>query len=85
MDVEKPWYVERAPATAEDAARTFAAFTQRRMFVGHFHRWLAVTPDGPLHWSGESPLRLETDVRYLVVVAAICDCMAHFMTPRLTC
>jgi Calcineurin-like phosphoesterase superfamily domain len=73
MDVEQPWYVERAPTTALAAARNFAAFTQRRMFVGHFHRWLAVTPDGPLPWSGESPIQLEPEVRYLVVVAAVCD------------
>jgi hypothetical protein len=72
-DVEQPWYVERAPATAEDAARNFAAFPHRRMFVGHFHRWLAVTPEGPLAWSGESPIRFAPDVRYLVVVGAVCD------------
>jgi hypothetical protein len=73
MDAEQPWYVERAPATAEDAARNFAAFTERRMFVGHFHRWLAVTPDGPLKWSGERPIPFDPDVRYLVVIAAVCD------------
>jgi hypothetical protein len=72
-DVEQPWYVERAPETAEAAARNFAAFPHRRMFVGHFHRWLAVTPDGPLAWSGERPIRFDPDQRYLVVVAAVCD------------
>jgi hypothetical protein len=72
-DIEQPWYVERAPETAEAAERNFAAFPHRRMFVGHFHRWLAVTPKGPLSWSGDRPIRFDLDQRYLVVVAAVCD------------
>jgi hypothetical protein len=72
-DVEQPWYVERAPANAQDAARNFAAFRHRRMFVGHFHRWLAVTPDGPLAWAGEGPIRLDPAIRYLVVIGAVCN------------
>jgi Calcineurin-like phosphoesterase superfamily domain len=72
-DVTQPWYVERVPETAEAAARNFAAFPHRRMFVGHFHRWLAVTPEGALAWSGDQPIRFEHDRRYLVVVAAVCD------------
>ena len=72
-DVAQPWYVERAPMTAEAAARNFTAFPHRRMFVGHFHRWLAVTPDGPVAWSGKRPIQFDPDLRYLVVVAAVCD------------
>ncbi len=72
-DVQQPWYVERAPTTAQAAARNFAAFSHRRMFVGHFHRWLAVTPEGPLDWPGDRPLQLDRAIRYLVVVAAVCD------------
>ncbi|HZW29708.1 MAG TPA: metallophosphoesterase family protein [Isosphaeraceae bacterium] len=72
-DVEQPWYVERAPETAEAAARNFAAFPHRRMFVGHFHRWLAVSPRGALPWSGERPIRFRADRRYLVVIAAVSD------------
>jgi hypothetical protein len=72
-DVQQPWYVERAPTTAEAVARNFAAFPHRRMFVGHFHRWMAVTPEGPVDWRGESPMGMAADVRYLVVVAAVCN------------
>jgi hypothetical protein len=72
-DVQQPWYVERAPETAEAAAPHFAAFPHRRMFVGHYHRWLAVTPGGALPWSGESPIAFDPDRRYLLVVAAVCD------------
>jgi hypothetical protein len=71
-DVEQPWYVERPPRTAEAAAPNFAAFPHGRMFVGHYHRWLAVTPSGALDWSGERPIQFEPDQRYLVVIAAIC-------------
>ncbi len=72
-DIEQPWYVERAPETVEAAARNFAAFPNRRMFVGHFHRWLAVTPEGPMDWRGNRPIRFEANHRYLVVVAAVRD------------
>jgi Calcineurin-like phosphoesterase superfamily domain len=72
-DITQPWYVERAPSTALAAARNFAAFSHKRMFVGHFHRWLAVTPEGPLDWAGDRPFLLDPDIRYLVVVAAVCD------------
>jgi Calcineurin-like phosphoesterase superfamily domain len=73
MDVTQPWYVERIPETAESLARNFDAFEQHRMFVGHFHRWHAVTPDGALDWSGDRPIRFDHDRRYLVVVGAVCD------------
>jgi hypothetical protein len=72
-DIQQPWYVERAPSTAQAAARNFAAFSHRRMFVGHFHRWLAVTPDGPLDWPGDRAFQLDRGIRYLVVVAAVCE------------
>jgi hypothetical protein len=39
------------------------------MFIGHFHRWLVMTPSGPLDWNGESPLALSRDNRHLIVVA----------------
>ncbi len=72
-DIEQPWYVERAPETAEAAARNFAAFPHRRMFVGHFHRWLAVNSEGPVDWQGNRPIRFQADSRYLVVIAAVRD------------
>jgi len=72
-DIRQPWYVERAPVTAEAAAPHFAAFPHRRMFVGHFHEWFAITPGGALPWTGDQPIRLHSEERYLVVVAAVCD------------
>jgi hypothetical protein len=43
------------------------------MFCGHFHRWLAATPSGPLDRAGDRPLVLAPPERHLVCVAAVCD------------
>jgi hypothetical protein len=43
------------------------------MFIGHMHRWLLGTPNGPLSWRGEGPVRLGNQERYLLVVHAVCD------------
>jgi hypothetical protein len=51
----------------------FAAVASRWQFVGHYHRWWAATPEGPVNWSGEELLRFESGRRYFVVVAAVCD------------
>ena len=41
--------------------------------MGHFHRWLAVTPDGPCRLARRKPDSIDPDIRYLVVVAAVCN------------
>jgi hypothetical protein len=72
-DVTQPWYIERLPATAEEAAPDFAAFPHRRMFLGHYHRWLIATPEGVVSWQGECAFPFAPARRYLVVIAAVCD------------
>jgi hypothetical protein len=72
-DLTQPWYVERPPETPEEAGRDFAAFPHRRMFLGHYHRWLVATPAGPIPWSADGPLALDPGVRHLVIVAAVCN------------
>jgi hypothetical protein len=68
------YYLGERPETAEGLAGTFAASPSTRVhFVGHFHRWLAATPRGPLPWDGSGPVRLQPPERYLVVIAAVCD------------
>ena len=59
--------------TAEGLAGSFAVTGHRILFAGHFHRWLAATPNGLLAWDGNGPIVLEPDQRHLVVVAAVCD------------
>jgi predicted phosphodiesterase len=66
------WSFEEGPPDfAALARRPFAAVPERFVFVGHYHRWLAVTPTGPLGWQGEGPLDLSGAGRAFVVVGAV--------------
>jgi hypothetical protein len=67
------YYVGDRPETPEGLAGAFAASEHPIRFTGHFHRWLAATPDGLLPWDGGGPLTLQPGKRYLIVVAAVCD------------
>jgi hypothetical protein len=67
------YYLGEGPETPEGLASSFAASAQPVSFVGHFHRWLAATPEGRLSWDGRGPVLLQPGRRYLVVVAAVCD------------
>jgi predicted phosphodiesterase len=69
--VEDLWYFDGPPDTPEKAARSFAAVSERYLFVGHFHRWLVMTPGGQLAWNGEARLALGQETRYLVIVAPV--------------
>ena len=63
----------RPPDTVERAGRSFAAVAHRFLFLGHFHRWLLMTPGGAIPWIGTEPVRLGAWERSLVVVAAVSD------------
>jgi hypothetical protein len=67
------YYTGATPATDEGRLASFAATGCRVTFVGHFHRWLATTPEGPLAWDGGGAVCLDEGQRHLVVVAAVCD------------
>jgi predicted phosphodiesterase len=67
------YYAAALPETEEGRSGTFAVSGHAAYFVGHFHRWLAATPEGPLAWDGRAPLVLRPGQRHLVVVAAVCD------------
>ncbi|MFO0956804.1 MAG: metallophosphoesterase family protein [Isosphaeraceae bacterium] len=54
-----------------DPARSFGEASFDRAFLGHIHRWAALTPDGPLDWSGERPVVLDPDRRYLIVIHGV--------------
>jgi hypothetical protein len=71
--IEDLWYFEGPPETPDQVSRIFAAVPNRVMFVGHYHQWLLVTPEGVEPWSGDVPVVLENDNRYLVVVNAVCQ------------
>ncbi len=69
--VEDLWYFDGPPDTPEKAARTFAAVPERRVFVGHFHGWLVMTPRGLVNWNGATPLVLNPQERSLIVIAPV--------------
>jgi hypothetical protein len=70
--IEDLWYFDGPPETPEQVARIFAAAPNRVMFVGHYHRWLLVTPGSLRPWSGDEPTVLEAGSRHLVAVHAVC-------------
>lgn len=73
-DVAQLWNLgDGPPDLMERAGLAFGAVASRLQFVGHYHRWWAATPAGPVGWSGDGQLRFEPWARYFVVVAAVCD------------
>jgi hypothetical protein len=86
--LEDLWYFDGLPDTPAKANRSFAAVPERRLFTGHLHRWLVMSPEGQVAWDGLQPLTLNPETRYLIVVApvvegrcAIYDTAAAQLTP----
>ena len=67
------YYLGERPESSGGLAGSFGACDHAVLFTGHFHRWLAATPEGRLGWDGGEPITLREDRRHLVVVAAVCD------------
>jgi predicted phosphodiesterase len=71
--IEDLWYFDGPPETPEQVARIFAAAPNRVMCVGHYHRWLLVTPEGIQPWAGDGPIILGAGNRHLVAINAVCQ------------
>ncbi|MCI0700923.1 MAG: metallophosphatase family protein [Planctomycetia bacterium] len=74
LDTEKLedlWCFDGRPEDPDRLEKSFAAVPHRAIFLGHFHRWLAVTDRGRTEWDGSVPLHFEPDSRYLVVVGPL--------------
>ena len=71
--IEDLWFFDGPPETPERVSRIFTAAPNRVTFMGHYHRWLLVTPEGLQTWQGDRPIVLDTAQRYLVTVHAVCD------------
>jgi hypothetical protein len=89
--LEDLWYFEDHPDTIERAAQNFRAVTPRVLFMGHLHRWLAVSETEVLPWDGDRPLHLAPPHRYLITVHALLhghfalyDTETAIFTPRRT-
>ena len=83
------WTFEGRPEDEDRTAKSFAAIPHRAAFIGHFHRWLAMSTRGRVEWDGSAPLHFEPDSRYLVVVAplfrgefAVVDTDRWILTPH---
>ena len=70
--IEDLWHFDGPAETPEQVARIFGAASNPVMFIGHYHRWLLVSPEGVQPWSGERPITLRAEERYLVAVHAVC-------------
>ena len=86
---EDLWTFEGRPEDEDRTAKSFAAIPHRAAFIGHFHRWLAMTETGRVEWDGSAPLHFEPQKRYLVVVAplfrgefAVIDTDRWILTPH---
>jgi hypothetical protein len=77
--LEDLWYFDGPPETTEQTARSFAAVPNRRIFVGHYHRWLLATSGGVQPWVGDRPIVLDAADRYLVAVHAVCAGMCALL------
>ncbi|MFO0957837.1 MAG: metallophosphoesterase family protein [Isosphaeraceae bacterium] len=76
FDIDQLWEIDgddRPLDLMARARRGFLATDAALQFVGHYHRWWAATPSGPLAWAGEGPLHFPPGVRYFVGVAPVCD------------
>ena len=71
-DLNDLWYFDGLPETQDRIARIFAAVSSRRLFSGHYHRWLYATPHRLMPWRGEGAVSLASG-RSFVVVDALCE------------
>src|SRR5262245_28371916 len=70
-NTEHLWSFNGRPEDDDHITKSFAAVPHRALFIGHFHRWLAVTDRGRTDWTGSAPLHFEPATRYLVVVGPL--------------
>jgi hypothetical protein len=66
------WYGGGPPDSPDKLARIFNAVPHRMIFAGHYHTWLAATPDGVIGWDGTTRLVLDKG-RHFIVVGALCE------------
>jgi hypothetical protein len=67
------WQTPDVPNSAAGLERNWVAVPERRMFMGHLHRWYAGSSVGVSDWLGSDPLATGGPGRHLVVIGAVCD------------
>jgi hypothetical protein len=87
-DVLSLWMAADKPDSLVKAWPSFAAVPHRLIFMGHFHRWIVVSHLGRVDWDAASPLFLDLQERFLIVVGplvsgqfGVYDIDTHVLTP----
>ncbi len=90
LDPEDPlqiWWFGQKPNEPGAALKSFDAVAQRHLFVGHYHRWLLVTPEGMSSWNGAEPVALDSPRTFVVIHsvhdghAGLFDTQTRVLTP----
>ncbi len=68
--LEDLWYFDGPPHGTLRHDRIFSAIDEPIALAGHYHAWMAATPDGDLDWNGRQPLRLN-DRRHFIVLGPL--------------
>lgn len=71
FDLTQLWYFDGLPDTPEKASKSFNAVPHRYIFVGHFHRWWLMSPEGRVDWTGETAIRLSAWPRTLIAMGPV--------------
>lgn len=68
-----------------NASRSFASCGQRRVFMGHVHRWDLFTPTGGVAWDCPSMIRLDPAQRYFAAIHAVMAGWCAWYDPQDDC
>jgi hypothetical protein len=55
---EDLWCYDGLPNAPEKVGRSFSAVPEQRLFIGHFHTWLIMTPSRQVRWGGDRTIAL---------------------------
>lgn len=76
LDPEDPAdlaYYGPPPGALQTLPLSFRAVPHPWIFLGHFHRWALVTPEGPTEWRGQRPIVLDPRSRWMCVLGPLMD------------
>jgi hypothetical protein len=83
LDPQDPlqiWWFESFPDEPGVLQRSFDAVPQRHLFVGHYHRWMLLTPEGRSPWQGKGPIVLHAPRTFVIVHSVHAGHCAEFDT-----
>ena len=81
------WWFESIPDEPGVVQKSFDAVPEHHLFVGHYHRWMLLTPEGRTKWRGDTPIVLDAPRTFTIVHsvhaghAALFDTQTRLLTP----